>query len=134
MLGQILSGKKTLLPKYSWQRRMEPLGVRPSGLVSGHLAAPNDGKVWAEHKPEFFVAATFENLAGDMARGQGEHLTTLAILLGVPTGHQQIFFTLAQEHYRELIGSGEASPSALLKALDRAMTEHPVLAKVDAAR
>jgi len=41
------------------------------------------------------VSATFENLAGDMARGQGEHLTALAILLGVPTNHQQMFFTLA---------------------------------------
>jgi len=41
------------------------------------------------------VSATFENLAGDMARSQGEHLTALAILLGVPTNHQQMFFTLA---------------------------------------
>jgi hypothetical protein len=56
----------------------------------------NDGEVWAEYKAEYktehFVSATFENLAGDMARGQGEHLTTLAILLGVPTNHQQMFF------------------------------------------
>ena len=35
-----LSGKKISLRKYSWRRRMEPLGVRPSGLVSGHPAAP----------------------------------------------------------------------------------------------
>jgi hypothetical protein len=61
------------------------------------------------------VSATFENLAGDMARGQGEHLTALAILLGVPTNHQQMFFTLAQERYRELIGRGKTSPSALIK-------------------
>jgi DUF3015 family protein len=39
------------------------------------------------------LAATFENLAGDMARGHGEHLTALATLLGVPTGYQQMFFT-----------------------------------------
>jgi len=61
------------------------------------------------------VSATFENLAGDMARGQGEHLTALAILLGVPTNHQQMFFTLAQERYRELISRGKTSPSALIK-------------------
>ena len=61
------------------------------------------------------MSATFENLAGDMARGQGEHLTALAILLGVPTNHQQMFFTLAQERYRELIGRGKTSPSALIK-------------------
>ena len=61
------------------------------------------------------MSATFENLAGDMARGQGEHLIALAILLGVPTDHQQMFFTLAQERYRGLIGRGETSLSALIK-------------------
>ena len=79
------------------------------------------------------MAATFENLAGDMARGQGEHLTALAILLGVPTDHQQMFFTLLQERYRELIGRGETSPSALIKALDEAMAGHPIVAKVETA-
>lgn len=78
------------------------------------------------------MAATFENLAGDMARGQGEHLTALAMLLGVPTDHQQMFYTLVQERYRELIGRGETSPSALIKALDEAMAGHPVVAKFKA--
>lgn len=66
-----------------------------------------------------------------MARGQGEHLTALAIILGVPTDNQQMFFTLVQERYRELIGHGETSPSALIKALDAAMGGHPVLAKFE---
>ena len=78
------------------------------------------------------MAATFENLAGDMARRQGEHLTALAILLGVPTDHQQLFFTPVQERHRELIGHGETSPSALIKALDETIAGHPVLAKVEA--
>ena len=79
------------------------------------------------------MAATFENLVGDMARGHGEHLAALAILLGVPTDHQQMFYTLAQERYRELIGRGETSPSALIKALDEAMAGYPVVAGVKAA-
>src|SRR6059036_440866 len=88
-------------------------GSQTFGISFGTSGCTNDGKVWAEHKTEFFVAATFENLAEDMARGQGEHLTALATLLGVPTDHQQTFYTLLQERYRELIGRGEASPSAL---------------------
>ena len=57
----------------------------------------------------------------------------MAILLGVPTDHQQMFFTLVQDRYRELIDRGETSPSALIKALDEAMAGHPVLAKVEEA-
>jgi hypothetical protein len=97
----------------------------------GTSGCTNDGKVWAEHKTEFFVAATFENFAEDMARGQGENLTALTTLLGVPTDHQQAFYTLVQDRYRELIGRGEASPSALIKALDEVMAGHPTLAKVE---
>lgn len=77
------------------------------------------------------MAATFENLAGDMARGEGEHLAALATLLRVPAEDQQMFFTLAQERYREFTGRGETSSSALIKVLDAAIAGHPVLAKVD---
>ena len=68
-----------------------------------------------------------------MARGQGEHLTALATLLGVPTDRQEAFRTLVQERYRELIGRGETSPSALIKALDEAMAEYPLVAIVELA-
>jgi Protein of unknown function (DUF3015) len=110
---------------------MEPLGVRPSDSVQGTSGCTNDGKVWAQ-KTEFFVAATFENLAGDMAHGQGEHLTALATVLGVPAEQQEMLTTLVQERYRELIGRGEPSPSALIKALDETMAGYPVVAKVKA--
>jgi hypothetical protein len=92
----------------------------------------NDGTVWAEHRTEFLVAAAFENLAEDMARGQGEQLTALATLYCVSTDRQAMFFTLVQEHYRELTVRGETSPSACIKALAEAMEGHSVLAKVEA--
>jgi len=57
----------------------------------------------------------------------------LAVLLGVPTDHQQLFYSLAQERYQELIGRGEASSNALIKALDEAMAGYPMLAKAGAA-
>jgi hypothetical protein len=103
-------------------------GSQPFGFSTGTSGCTNDGKVLAAQKTEFFVAATLENLA----RGQGEHLTALATLLGVPTDQQEMFTTLVQERYRELIGRGETSPSALIKALDETMAEYPVVAKVEA--
>lgn len=108
-------------------------GSTTSGISFGTSGCTNDGKVWAEHRTEVFVAATFENLAGDMARDQGEHLTALATLLGMPTDYQPMFFTIVQQRYRELLGRGETSPNALIEALDETRAEHPVLAKVEAA-
>ena len=108
-------------------------GSQTFGISFGTSGCTNDGKVWAEHRTEFFVATTFGNLAEDMARGQGEHLTALATMLGVPTDQQQMFMSLVQERYRDLISRGETSPSALIKALDDAIASHPMLAKAGAA-
>ena len=125
--------QKDIAPQVLMATTNGTFGSQTFGISFGTSGCTNDGKVWAEHKTEFFVAATFENLAEDMARGHGEHLTALATLLGVPADQQQMFSTLVQARYRELIGRGETSPSALIKALDEVMAGHSVVAKVEAA-
>ena len=81
-----------------------------------------------------FAATNFENVSQDMARGEGEHLTSLATLMGVPEDQQAEFFTLAQDNYTTLIQSGETTPVAMLKALHDAMETHPVLAQLSTDR
>ena len=125
--------QKDIAPQVLMATTNGTFGSQTFGISFGTSGCTNDGKIWAEHKTEFFVATTFENLAGDMARGQGEHLTALAILLGVPTDRQQMFYSLVQTRYREIIGRGETSPSALIKALDEAMAGYPIVAGVEAA-
>jgi len=100
------------------------------GISFGLSGCTNDGAVMAEHKAEMFVASTFESLSEDMARGQGEHLASLATLLGVPAEHQPAFFSLAQDRYRTLTERGEVSPLAVIKAIQAAAVGHPLLAGV----
>ncbi len=123
--------QKEIAPQVLMATTNGTFGSQTFGISFGTSGCTNDGKVWAEHKTALFVAATFENLAGDMARGEGEHLTALATLLGVPTNRQQAFYTVTQSRYRELMDRGETSPSALIKALDDAVAEHPVVATVE---
>src|SRR5437868_3586635 len=40
--------------------------------------------VMAKKRAEFFSAYAYENIRGDIARGDGEYLTSLATLAGVP--------------------------------------------------
>ena len=125
--------QKDIAPQVLMATTNGTFGSQTFGISFGTSGCTNDGKVWAEHKTEFFVAATIENLAGDIARGRGEHLTALATLLGVPTDQQEMFSMLVQERYRELIGRGEISPSALIQALDEAMAGHSIVAKGEPA-
>jgi hypothetical protein len=105
-------------------------GMNTFAISSGTSGCTNDGKIMAEHKATVFTAANFENLSQDMAQGRGEHLASLATLMGVPANHQGEFFTMTQNQYTDLIRKGEASPVAMVKAINDAIASHPVLAQV----
>ena len=109
-------------------------GSQTFGISTGTSGCTNDGKVWAEHKVTMFASINFEDLSQEMAQGGGEHLTSLATLMGVPAEHQAEFFVMTQEKYTSLIQSGETSPVAVVKALHDAMAKHPVLAKMSTTR
>ena len=100
------------------------------GISFGTSGCTNDKKFWAEEKATVFAQLSFDNLSQEMAQGQGEHLASLATLMGVPAEHQAEFFAMTQERYLALIRAGDGSPAAMVEALHEAITDHPVLAKV----
>jgi len=104
------------------------------GITFGISGCTNDGKFMAEQKATMFAEINFENLSQEMAQGQGEHLASLATLMGVPAERQAEFFAMTQEKYTTLIQSGDASPAAMVKALNAAMAGHPALAQLSTNR
>ena len=110
-------------------------GMNTFAISSGTSGCTNDGQIMAEHKVTVFAAANFETLAQEMAQGRGEHLASLATLMGVPANQQDEFFTMTQDHYIALLREeSETSPVAMVTALKDAMATHPVLAKVSFPR
>lgn len=106
------------------------MGNQTFGISSGTSGCTNDGKFWAQEKVNVFAALNFENLAQDMAQGHGEHLASLATLMGIPADQQPAFFAMTQAKYASLVTAGETSPVAMVKALNEAVATHPMLAKV----
>lgn len=104
-------------------------GMNTFAISSGTSGCTNDGKIMAEHKVTVFTASNFDNLSQDMAQGRGEHLASLATLMGVPADYQGEFFAMTQERYTSLLKTGEASPVAMVKAINDAIASHPVLAQ-----
>jgi len=105
-------------------------GSTTFGISSGTSGCTSSGKVMTEREVTMFAEVNFESLAQEMAQGQGEHLASLATLLGVPAEYQPTFYAMTQEKYTKLIQSGEASPVAMLAALHEAMAGQPVLASL----
>ena len=109
-------------------------GTQTFGISSGTSGCTNDGTIFASEKVNVFAAINFDAISQDMARGQGEHLTSLATLMEIPADQHEVFFAMAQEKYTTLITSGEASPKAVVKAIYSAMGNHPVLAQVSTSK
>ena len=61
-----------------------------------------DGLLRPEQKIAAFTAYNQTNLEQDLARGQGEYLTSLGSLLGVPEDRQTAFQSTAQDAYGTL--------------------------------
>ncbi len=125
-------GQKEIAPQVMMATTNGTFGSNTFGISSGTSGCTNDGKVMSEYKTPVFVSLNFENLSQEMAQGQGEHLASLASLMDVPVENQAAFFAMIQERYTSLVKAGEASPVAMMKALNEAVAGQPVLAKASA--
>ncbi|MBI3994604.1 MAG: DUF3015 domain-containing protein [Nitrospirae bacterium] len=91
------------------------------GITSGTSNCDAKGIVLAERQQEEFVANNFSGLAKEMAAGEGEHVTTLAGMLGCPTGHQSRFNTMSRKNYSTIFASDATTPAEMLGAVKTVM-------------
>ncbi|OQW35423.1 MAG: orotate phosphoribosyltransferase [Nitrospira sp. SG-bin1] len=130
VLWQDYKGQKEIAPQVLQATTNGSFGTGTFGISTGTLGCTNDGKFMSEHKTTMFASLNFEALTAEMAQGQGEHLASLATLMGVPTERHAAFFAMTQERYTSLVQAGEASPVALVKSLNDAIAGRPALAQV----
>jgi hypothetical protein len=105
-------------------------GSQTFGITFGTSGCTDDGRWWAEQKVTMFAELNADALAQEMAQGRGEHLASMATLMGVPQQHHEAFFSMAQGRYAALASSGDLSPAALVKALNEGIASDPALAQV----
>ena len=76
-----------------------------------------DGVIQESQKARLFTAVAFENLEQDIARGNGEYLTSLAVLMKVPPGEQEMFRTHTQSNYPLLFAPDRRTAESMLGML-----------------
>lgn len=121
--------QKNIAPQVMMATTNGTFGSGTFGISSGTSGCTNDGQVMAEQKTNVFANLNFDNLSQEMAQGKGEHLASMATLMGIPTEQHAVFFAMTQERYTTMVEAGEASSVALVKALNDAVDKSPVLAQ-----
>jgi len=90
-----------------------------TGSTSGRIWWNEDGLLNPEHKAVAFATYNEANLEQDIARGQGEYLSSMGTLLGVASNAQPVFQTAAQEHFNKLRTADQQTRLEQLRALSR---------------
>ena len=124
-LGKLIwsdaGNQKSIAPQVLQSTTNGTFGSQTFGISTGTSGCTNDGTVMGEHKVNFFASVNYDNLAQEMAQGGGEHLSSLAELMGVPQEKMPEFFALAQSRYPTLAASDDNSPAAMVDLLRSGM-------------
>lgn len=116
-LGTILWGNKAdnSIMSQSLQATTNGLfGNQTFGITSGTLGCEQPANVAASERLMEFTVANLDNLARDIARGEGESLETLAELLAVPAADRSEFYAGLQGNFSGIFTTGEESAANVL--------------------
>ena len=82
-------------------------GNQTFGITSGTSNCEQYKSFTYNEKVDTFVADNMDNLARDIARGQGEYVNTLAILMEIPNAKQAAFRSQLQAHFSDIYTSDQ---------------------------
>ena len=88
-----------------------------TGTTSGRTWFTEDGLLHPEHKLTAFMALNQTNVEQDLARGQGEYVTSLGTLLGLSNDQQAAFQGKAQGDFETLMTSDHEARLQQLRTL-----------------
>ncbi len=104
-------------------------GNQTFGITSGTSGCTRDGVVRSNWKTAMFIDGNQKKLARDMAKGQGETLTSLAALIGIRDKDRDTFYRVAQEHFTTIFPSEGVSPDRVRASLHAVVASNARLAK-----
>ena len=122
-LGYIIfKGKDGLVSQTFAATTNGTFGNQTFGISSGTSECDRPSNFTANEKLNKFASDNMDNLAMDIARGQGEYLNTLAVLLEVPENERARFYTKLQAHFSDIYTSATVTHVEVLKNIETVVT------------
>ena len=122
-LGYIVfEGKDGLLSQTCAATTNGTFGNQTFGITSGTSECDRPSSFTANEKLNKFASDNMDNLAVDIARGQGEYLNTLAVLLEVPENERASFYNKLQTHFSDIYTSETVTHVDVLRNIETLVT------------
>ncbi|MDH5548161.1 MAG: DUF3015 domain-containing protein [Gammaproteobacteria bacterium] len=93
-------------------------------MTTGTLGCDNTQVVSNDLEKERFLAGNADNLTIDIARGEGEHLNSLATIIGVSDQDKPVFYSTLQDNFENIIVADN-----MMASIDSTMMGNPQLEK-----
>ncbi len=94
-------------------------------VSSGFISSSSPDSIFADYaRAEEFVRRNFVRIKFDMAVGEGEYVSALAVLLKVPAVRQEEFCSLTKQRFGVLYPTATTSPAEMLARLKREVELH----------
>jgi len=96
-------------------------GNQTFGISSGTLNCKQPGRFVSRERVNSYISDNMDNLANDIARGDGEYLNTLAVLMEVPEGTRTTFYSKLQDNFSQIYPSTGVTSTDVLKNIEGMM-------------
>ena len=94
-------------------------GNQTFGITSGTLECEPSSGIAGNQRIQQYVAANMDQLAADMAVGQGETLNALADLMEVPSADRASLYTTLQSNFDQVFTASTVSSVDVVQNLDK---------------
>ena len=109
-LGNMLfEGKDGLFQQVLAATTNASFGTQTFGISSGTSECTQPTKFASNEELNIFVAENMDNLAVDVAMGQGEYVNTLAALMDVPEQNRDDFSLMLQDNFSNIFPDASVS-------------------------
>lgn len=129
-VGTILfNGQRGVAPQVLAVTTNGTFGNQTFGITSGTLGCTRDGVIRPPTEVRMLVVSNLDNLARDVARGEGETLESLAQLIEIDPADQARFFGTLQANFGQIFPNENANADDVIAQIQATMAEDAVLSR-----
>ena len=125
--NMVFEGQRGLFPHILAITTNLTLGNATFGLTSGTNGCDANARIGYGGRSIFAMNGMLDNIAEDMAKGQGEALDAYAVLLGIDVKDREHFAQVTHQHFGEIFATQDATGEQVLKNTLDVMSRDSVL-------
>lgn len=128
--GTILfEGQKGVAPQVLAVTTNGTSGNQTFGISSGTLGCTQDGVIKPPAEVRMLLLSNLDNLARDVARGEGETVQSLAQLMAIEESDKKHFFATLQANFGRIFPNAKVTADEVFVAMRAVMAKDAILSQ-----